>query len=77
VALSSIQARRTISAIPWEATTTERQATSASFIAAGVGKIGVQKISPHTIYGCKVWEIMIQVMQLITNPYRKDKIWHD
>ncbi len=30
------------------------------------------KISPHTLYGCKVWEIMIQLMQLITNPYRKD-----
>ncbi len=71
MALSSIQATRTISAIPWEATTTERQATSASFIVAIAGKNGQQKISPHTLYGCKVWEIMIQLMQLIT-PYRKE-----
>ena len=72
MALSFIQATRTISAIPWVATITKRQRTRDSFIVAGVGKIGLEKISPHTLYGCKVWEIMIQLMQLITNPYRKD-----
>ena len=72
MALSSIQATRTISAIPLGLTITERQATCVCFIADNVGKIGLQKISPHTLYGCKVWEIMIQLMQLITNPYRKD-----
>lgn len=72
MALSFIQATRTISAIPWVATITKRQRTRDSFIVAGVGKIGLEKISPHTLYGCKVWEIMIQLMQLITKPYRKD-----
>ena len=71
MALSSIQVRITMSAIPILGTT-EHQRTRASFIVAVVGKIGLQKISPHTLYGCKVWEIMIQLMQLITNPYRKD-----
>jgi len=51
---------------------TERQPIFANSIAASVGKIGLQKISPHILYGCKVWEIMIQLMQLITNPYRKE-----
>jgi len=50
----------------------KRQPTRASFIVAVAGKNGLQKISPHTLYGCKVWEIMIQLMQLITKPYRKD-----
>ena len=71
MALSSIQVRITMSAIPILGTT-ERQRTHASFIVEVVGKNGLQKISPHTLYGCKVWEIMIQLMQLITNPYRKD-----
>lgn len=69
--LSSIQATRTISAIPLGLIITKHQATCGSFIVAGVGKIGQQKILPHTLYGCKVWEIMIQLLQLIT-PYRKD-----
>jgi len=77
VALSSIQVIITMSAIPLGPTITKRQATCASFIVAVAGKNGQQKILPHTLYGCKVWEIMIQLMQLITNPYRKDKIWHD
>jgi hypothetical protein len=51
---------------------TRDKLTRASFIAAVAGKNGLQKISPHTLYGCKVWEIMIQLMQLITKPYRKD-----
>ena len=71
MAESFIQATRTMSAIPILGTH-KRQRTRASFIAAVAGKNGLQKISPHTLYGCKVWEIMIQLMQLITNPYRKD-----
>ena len=77
MALSFIQATRTMSATPLGPIITERQRTRDSFIVAGVGKIGLQKISPHTLYGCKVWEIMIQLMQLITKPYRKDKVWLD
>ena len=77
MALSSIQVRITMSAIPLGLTITKRQATCASFIAEVAGKNGLQKISPHTLYGCKVWEIMIQLMQLITKPYRKDKVWLD
>ena len=72
MALSFIQAIRTMSAIHMGVGETKRQATRASFIVVVVGKNGLQKISPHTLYGCKVWEIMIQLMQLITNPYRKD-----
>ena len=72
MALSSIQVRITMSAIPMVLTITTRQRTRDSFIVAGVGKNGLQIISPHTLYGCKVWEIMIQLMQLITKPYRKD-----
>ena len=60
-----------MSAIPMGVGETRDKPTRASFIVAVVGKIGLQKISPHTLYGCKVWEIMIQLMQLIT-PYRKD-----
>jgi hypothetical protein len=72
VALSSIQATRTMLATPLGPIITKRQRTRDSFIVAGVGKNGLQKISPHTLYGCKVWETMIQLMQLITNPYRKE-----
>ena len=61
-----------MSAIPMGVGETRDKRTRASFIVAVVGKIGLQKISPHTLYGCKVWEIMIQLMQLITKPYRKD-----
>jgi len=50
---------------------TKRQPIFANSIAAIVGKNGLQKISPHTLYGCKVWETMIQLLQL-TTPYRKE-----
>ena len=63
---------RTVSAIPMEIIVIQRQRTRDSFIVAIVGNNGLEIISPHTLYGCKVWEIMIQLMQLITKPYRKD-----
>jgi len=61
-----------MSAIPMGVGETRDKLTREFFIVEVVGKIGLQKISPHTLYGCKVWEIMIQLMQLITKPYRKD-----
>jgi len=60
-----------MSATPMEITGQKYQHTNEFFIVAGVGNNGLEKISPHTLYGCRVWETMIQLMQLIT-PYRKN-----